>query len=58
MKNRICLASIHTPDMDPLAEITWNQNKELYCKSKGYDFRLKRQLEPYSGFDKILFLDI
>lgn len=57
MKNRICLASIHTPDMDSLAEITWNQNKELYCKSKGYDFRLKRQLEPYSGFDKILFLD-
>lgn len=57
MRSKICLASIHTPDMQPLADITWNNNKELYCKTKGYDYRLKKQTERYSGFDKILFLE-
>jgi hypothetical protein len=57
MKNKICLASIHTMDMQPLADITWTQNKKEYCLSKGYDFRVKEQIEPYSGFDKILFLE-
>jgi len=56
-KDRICLASIHTEDMAPLAQITWNQNKKIYCETKGYDSRLKIQKEPYQGFDKILFLE-
>ena len=47
MRSKICLASIHTPDMQPLADITWNNNKELYCKTKGYDYRLKKQTERY-----------
>jgi len=57
MRNKICLASIHTQDMEPLAKITWDQNKKLYCEKKGYDFRIKKQPEPYQGFDKILFLE-
>ncbi len=56
-RNKICLASIHTPDMQILADITWDMNKKKYCETKGYDYRLKIQTEPYSGFDKILFLD-
>lgn len=57
MKN-ICLASIHTNDyMLPLAEITWDRNKKLYCEKHDYDTRLKVQTTPYSGYDKILFLD-
>jgi len=57
MRNKICLASIYTEDIGPLAKITWDQNKKLYCEKKGYDFRIKKQIEPYQGFDKILFLE-
>ena len=56
-KDKICLASIHTPDMEPLAQITWDQNKKLYCDQKGYSSRVKKQIIPYQGFDKILFLE-
>lgn len=56
-RKKICIASIHTSDMDPLAEITWSQNKKLYCDLKGYSYELKEQKTSYSGFDKILFLE-
>jgi hypothetical protein len=56
-RKKICLASIHTSDMEPLAQLTWHKNKKLYCDLKGYSAVLKEQNTPYSGFDKILFLD-
>ena len=54
---RICLASMHTADMQILADITWDKNKKLYCEKWGYSHRLKIQTESYQGFDKILFLE-
>ena len=56
-RKKICLASIHTSDMEPLAKLTWHKNKKLYCELKGYSSELKEQNTPYSGFDKIVFLD-
>jgi hypothetical protein len=43
--------------MSPLAKITWDSNKKLYCEAKGYDYRIREQTTPYKGFDKILFLE-
>lgn len=57
MRKNICLASVHTKDMNQLAAITWDRNKKLYCEAKGYDYRIREQANPYQGFDKILFLE-
>ena len=42
-RKKICLASIHTSDMEPLAQLTWHKNKKLYCDLKGYSSELKEQ---------------
>jgi len=54
---KFALVTAHNETYQPLADITWDQNKKLYCEKKGYDFRIKKQSEPYQGFDKILFLE-
>jgi hypothetical protein len=54
---RICLASIATPDMEELTQMTWYSNKQEYCKKHGYSGVLLTQTQPYLGFDKILFIE-
>lgn len=34
---KFAMVTLHTPNYIPLAEITWDQNKKLYCEQHGYD---------------------
>ncbi len=54
--DRICVASIETPNLKEMSEITV-QNKIDYCSKRGYSFSILKQNEPYFGFDKILFIE-
>lgn len=47
MSKSICIVSLHTPNLAPLADITWDRNKKLYCDRHGYDFRLRVQERSY-----------
>jgi hypothetical protein len=57
-KKRICIASIHTANMNPLAEITWDKNKKIYCDFKGYSYEVREQAtwrkEEYKDLIKII----
>lgn len=53
---KICVASIATPDMNELTEITWS-NKIDYCRKHNYHGILQSQTWNYLGFDKIIFID-
>ena len=54
--NKICMVSIHTENFNSLADITWNQNKMLYCQKKGYDSVLQVQSAPYEEKHKYLLI--
>lgn len=53
---KIAIASITTPEMKDLSDMTF-LNKIDYCKKNGYAGALLTQVEPYYGFDKILFVE-
>jgi len=53
---KICVASISTPNIKEMAEITVN-NKIEYCKKNNYFGAFLTQTENYLGFDKILFIE-
>ena len=70
--DKICLATLHTPNMDELAEMTL-PSKASYCQRQGYELRNKRQTSrlekkvwtkkpegheswPYDGFDKVNYI--
>lgn len=56
LDKKICIASIATPDMRELSEITMN-NKIEYCQKNNYAGCFLTQSEAYLGFDKILFIE-
>lgn len=53
---KIAVASIATPNMDELTNITW-PNKLEYCRKHNYFGILQHQSWDYLGFDKIIFID-
>jgi hypothetical protein len=50
------IITAHTPDYQPLADLTWNQNKVPYCERYGYDAIAKTDNFKYDpsniGFDR------
>lgn len=53
---RICLVSIHTQDYHTLGDLTWHQNKSIYCEKYGYDRVLQVQPSPYMEKDKYILI--
>ena len=56
MSSRICVASIATPSLKDLADMTM-PNKIEYCERHGYDAALVTQVGQYLGYDKIHLID-
>lgn len=57
---KFCLASLHAINYQPLFEITFNQNRRLYCEKYGYDWRLKvgsNDMVSNVGFQKLWLLN-
>jgi hypothetical protein len=54
----ICLVSLHTKDYQPLANLTWEQNKKLYCEKHGYGFAVAVcDTKKYIGFAKMFLIE-
>lgn len=56
MSSRICVASIATPSLKELADMTM-PNKIEYCERHGYSAALVTQVGKYLGYDKIHLID-
>jgi hypothetical protein len=53
------IVSLHTPNFQPLADLTWNRNKVLYAERRGYGYACKTD-QFYGvglGFEKIWFIN-
>lgn len=55
---KICLVTLHTKDYQPLADLTWEQNKKLYCEKHDYDSVVNIvDTKQYIGFAKIFLIE-
>lgn len=53
------IISLHTSNFQPLADLTWNQNKVLYADKQGYGYACKTDgfYNVGLGFEKIWFIN-
>lgn len=63
MALRFAMVTLHTPNYQALADITWDKNKKLYCQKHGYDaiaitdnFRSPPQELGYERTDRVIEL--
>ena len=55
---KICFVTLHDKDYQPLADLSWNQNKKLYCEKHGHDYVVGHsETKQYLGFRKIFLIE-
>lgn len=54
------LVSLHNAAYQPLADLTWNQNKIIYAEKHGYGYACKTEVDQFYGvtlgYEKVYFI--
>lgn len=57
---KFAMITLHNNEYQPLADITWEQNKKLYCEKHGYDALAKTDNFKFNafnaGFDRMSYM--